>query len=126
MRIGSKNGDDGFFKINTYNYSEAVPGFNTERGDCFASIVNSSEGASYPQYITKESTLYYWKRTLCRVAPLHFDYETERHGVMGYKYILRNDSYDRFANSISDCYKGQWFDLEDGLSDMSKCSHGKI
>ncbi|XP_058457952.1 platelet glycoprotein 4 isoform X2 [Malaya genurostris] len=121
IRHGKQFGNEQFFMINTYRNRPTVPGFVPENGDCFASIVNASEGASYPQNLNKNSVLFYWRRTLCRAVPLLFEKEIRRGSLVGYKFVLPDNSYDRLANTSADCYKGQISILEDGMTDMSKC-----
>lgn len=122
VKIGVQHGNENFFKINTWNYRPTVPRFNPEYGDCNASIEGSSEGALYPQLSTNETILWYWRKTLCRSVPLYFDSEVQHGKLKAYKFILKDDVYDRFANRTADCYKGS--DLPDGLSDVSKCFFG--
>ncbi|XP_050074434.1 scavenger receptor class B member 1-like [Anopheles maculipalpis] len=123
VRYGKQYGDEQFFKMNTYEYEPTVPGFSLAKGDCFASIQNSSEGATYPQNLDEHSVLIYWRKTLCRAVPLYFDRQVQKGPLTGYKYVLPDDSYDRLPNSTADCYKGQFGLLEDGMTDTSKCSH---
>ncbi|XP_050097024.1 scavenger receptor class B member 1 [Anopheles aquasalis] len=123
VRYGRHYGNEQFFMMNTYEYEPTVPGFSLARGDCFASIVNSSEGATYSQNLKEESVLIYWRKTLCRAVPLYFDGRVQRGPLMGYKYSLPDSSYDRLANSTADCFKGQYGPLEDGSTDISKCYH---
>lgn len=123
VQIGLQNGNENFFKINTWNYQPNLQRFSTEKGACNESLIGSSEGALYPQKCTNETVLWYWRKTLCRVVPLHFDSEVQRGNLKAYKYVLRDDVYDRFVgNRTSDCNKG--VDLPDGLSDVSKCFFG--
>lgn len=122
MQIGVRHGNENFFKINNWNHRTTVPRFYPENGDCNASIQGSSEGALYPQMIQKETVLQYWRKTLCRSVPLYFDDELQWGNLKAYKYVLRDDVYDRFENRTADCYKG--VDLPDGLSDVSKCFFG--
>jgi hypothetical protein len=122
VNIGAKFGNEDFFKINTWNYRSTVPRFHPEKGDCDASIKGSNEGALYPQMLTKNSVLSYWRKTLCRAVPLYFDSEVQIGKLLGYKFRLREDVYDRFKNVTADCYKGS--NLPDGLSDLSKCFFG--
>lgn len=102
-----------------------MPGYDVDHGDCFASVVNSTEGASYPQRLTNNSVLWYWRKSMCRQMPLHFHQETKRGSFVGYEYRLRADAYDRLANRSGDCYRGYSKQLQSGLSDMSKCFFGK-
>uniref|UniRef100_A0A182WMJ9 Scavenger receptor class B n=1 Tax=Anopheles minimus TaxID=112268 RepID=A0A182WMJ9_9DIPT len=122
VKHGKRYGNDQFFMINTYEYEPTVPGFSLAKGDCFASIQNSTEGATYPQNLDERSVLIYWRKTLCRAVPLYFDRRVQKGPLTGYKYLLPDDSYDRLPNSTADCYKGQFGLLEDGMTDVSKCS----
>lgn len=47
VKIGTKFGDSEFFQINTINGAPTVPGYDVKRGDCYASIQNSSEGVVF-------------------------------------------------------------------------------
>ncbi|XP_314344.6 scavenger receptor class B member 1 isoform X1 [Anopheles gambiae] len=123
VRHGKRYGDDQFFMMNTYEYEPTVPGFSLAKGDCFASILNSSEGATYPQNLDEQSVLIYWRKTLCRAVPLYFERRVQKGPLTGYKYVLPDNSYDRLPDSDADCYKGQFGLLEDGMTDTSKCSH---
>lgn len=78
----------------------------------------------YPQYLTKQTILWYWRKTLCRIAPLHFEQEIQKGPLKGYKYVLRDNVFDRFENKTADCYKGA--NLPDGLTDVSKCFFGNF
>ncbi|KFB41581.1 AGAP004847-PA-like protein [Anopheles sinensis] len=120
---GKRHGHQRFFAMHTYEYEPTVPGFSLARGDCFASIVNSSEGATYQQNLDERSVLIYWRKTLCRAVPLYFNRRVPKGSLTGYKYVLPDSSYDRLPNSTADCYKGQYGLLEDGMTDTSKCSH---
>lgn len=122
VNIGARHGNENFFKINSWNYRTTVPRFYPENGDCNAQVIGSSEGALFPQLIQKDSVLWYFRRTLCRAAPLYYDSELQLGKLKAYKFILRDDVYDRFENRTADCYKGS--DLPDGLSDVSKCFFG--
>ncbi|KAG5677882.1 hypothetical protein PVAND_007599 [Polypedilum vanderplanki] len=116
VNIGTKHGAKNFFAINTWNNKPTVPRFENE---CNASLKGSSEGALYPALSTKDTVLWYWRKTLCRPVPLHFDEEFICDGLKAYKYILRYDVYDRLENKVEDCYRGD--NLPNGLSDLSKC-----
>lgn len=68
--IGRKNGHKKFFLIDRYDGSDVLPGYNKR---CTKTIKNTTEGVSYPQYITKRSVLKYWRRTLCKDVDLHYE-----------------------------------------------------
>lgn len=120
VNYGKINGPQKFFEMNTYDYQEVVPGFNPKQ-ECYAYLNKSSEGALYPQGITKSTILWYFRKTLCRPVPLFYEGEIQRDPLVGYKFALKGDTYDRKKNLTADCYKGFITILPDGLSDMSKC-----
>lgn len=73
--IGQQHGHEKFFKIDKYEGSEYLPGY----GDtCNDKIVNSTEGVAYHQFLTKNSTLLYWRKTICKVTPLYYKSELFR------------------------------------------------
>lgn len=125
VRIGPQSGYSDFFKIQTFNGKPTVPGYEPEEGDCFASLQNSSEGALYPNFLTKNITLLFWRKTVCRPIPIVFEKEIWKGSLLTYKYIAKEDVYDRYKNSTADCFRisGETI-LPDGLSDISKCYNG--
>lgn len=82
-------------------------------------------GAIYGHHISKESTVKFWRKALCRAVDLHFDKEIQMYGILGYRYILGPDVYDRKSDNETDCYKGTYSVLPNGLTDASKCYFGK-
>nr|CAI5846188.1 unnamed protein product [Callosobruchus analis] len=115
--IGPTFDHNRFFLIDKYDGSEWIP----NRGSrCHDKVVNSSEGVSYPQFLTKNDTLRYWRKTLCKVGKLDYEREIEKYGVTAYKYTLVPTTYDRTAPEEDDCYKGEPA-LPNGLSDVSVC-----
>lgn len=103
-----------------------MPGFDVEHGECNASIVGSTEGALYKTRLTEESVLWYWRKPLCRQVPLYFEEKVQKGPFEAYKYVLRENAYDRYENLTQDCFKGFNTRLPNGLSDVSKCFFGKI
>uniref|UniRef100_A0A1B0CMS0 Plasma membrane glycoprotein cd36 n=1 Tax=Lutzomyia longipalpis TaxID=7200 RepID=A0A1B0CMS0_LUTLO len=125
VKIGTAHGHEHFFEMNLYNDRPTVPGFLPERGDCFATIVNSTEGLYYPQRLTNESVLMYWRKTICRPSYLHYTEDVSVGGIPGKKYVLPDSTYDRTDPLEGDCYRGEGEPVfPDGLSDASKCYHG--
>lgn len=108
------------------NGDTVVPGFNTARGECNASIIGSTEGALYKTHLTERSVLWYWRKALCRQVPLYFEKKLWKGKFEAYKYVLQENVYDRLENLDSDCYKGFDQVLPNGLSDVSKCFYGKV
>lgn len=62
---------------------------------------------------------------MCRTVPLHFEKEVEFGRFQTYKYILDEDAFDRLPNEETDCYKGDYTQLPNGLTDVSKCFFGE-
>lgn len=110
--------------MNLWNHRPTVPRFYTEYGDCNASLVGATEGSMYPSNIHKDDILWYWRKTLCRPVPLHFDEELTHKDLKAYKYILKFDTFDRCENETADCYKGN--NLPNGLTDLSRCFFGNL
>lgn len=123
--IGPKYVNEQFFSMATINGASTVPRFDVSRGDCDATITNSSEGALYNSRLTHDSVLWYWRKALCRRAPLHFSEEVQMGPLLAYKYVLRPNVYDRLNDTEKDCYKGFLQHLPDGLTDVSKCYYGE-
>lgn len=80
----------------------------------------------YRQRLTKNSVLTFWRKALCRTVSLHFEKEVEIDEILTYKYTLGSDMYDRMPDKQSDCYKGVYGELQNGLTDVSKCYFGKF
>lgn len=69
--------------------------------------------------------LWYWRKPLCRQVPLYFEKKVQKGPFEAYKYILREDVYDRI-NETEDCYRGFFeTELPSGVSDLSKCFYGE-
>lgn len=106
------------------NGGSVVPGFDLSSGECNASIVGSTEGALYKTHLTEQSVLWYWRKPLCRQVPLYYERRVQKGPFETYKYVLRENVYDRMENETADCYKGFFQILPDGFSDVSKCFYG--
>lgn len=118
--IGSRHGDQKFFLIDKYDGSEYLPYFGD---DCKDKVVNGTEGVLYPQFVSKDVPFRYYRKTMCRVTPLHYEKEDEKYGIPGYRYSLPENSYDRTLPPQDDCYSS-YPPLPNGLSDVSKCQFG--
>ncbi|KAJ8982555.1 hypothetical protein NQ317_005026, partial [Molorchus minor] len=101
--IGPKFGHHKFFLIDKYDGSENLPHLGDK---CVAKVVDTSEGISYPQYLTKNDTLRYWRKGICKTADLHYTNDIEKYGVNAYKFELASSMYDRTTPSYDDCYRG--------------------
>lgn len=126
VRVGTANSGTEFFRINTVNGLSTVNGYSLDKGDCDASIVNSTEGVVYGQRIQRSTVVNYWRRSLCRMVPLFYEKDLRVGQIDAYKFTLLNNTYDRCENVTADCWK-QWRNekpMPNGLSDLSKCFYG--
>lgn len=77
--------------------------------------------------MTHNSIILFWRKTICRVLPLHFDKEVTIGSFNGYKFTLPENAYDRLENVTADCFKGIYNNiLPNGISDVSKCYYGML
>ncbi|KAJ8916567.1 hypothetical protein NQ315_000211 [Exocentrus adspersus] len=118
--IGSQFGHRKFFLIDKYDGSDNLP---YHKGRCLDKITNSTEGVSYPQYLTRNDTLRYWRKTLCKVGYLYYSGDEKMYGLDAFKYDLTPSTYDRTTPSYDDCYQGIP-KLPNGLADVSACYYG--
>lgn len=80
----------------------------------------------YRQRLTKETELWFWRKALCRTVALRFEKEIQIDKIAAYKYTLGSDMYDRLPNITQDCYRGVNVELQNGLTDVSKCYFSKL
>lgn len=67
--MGDKYGHEMFSLIDNYDGSMYLPHY----GDtCKDTVQNSTEGVTYAQFLTKNSTLKYWRKTMCKVFTLYY------------------------------------------------------
>ncbi|KAG8232897.1 hypothetical protein J437_LFUL012810 [Ladona fulva] len=123
--IGPGNGER-FFLIDKYRGSRYL-GYWDEKEPCDVAE-GSSEGVAYPQFLKKNFTLLYLRKTLCRVAPLYYGADTWRKGMLAYRFDLPNNSFDTSENNPENsCYIRTDSDgmalnhLPPGLLDVSPC-----
>lgn len=61
--------DRKFFLIDKFHGTSRLGWWPSEKCD---SAVNSTEGVAYPQFLTRNDTIRYLRKTICRVANLHW------------------------------------------------------
>ncbi|XP_071440804.1 scavenger receptor class B member 1-like [Hetaerina americana] len=119
--IGPGNGDR-FFLIDKYRGSRRLGYWDEEPCDVAS---GSSEGVAYPQFLTKNFTLLYLRKTLCRVTPLYYAQDVQRKGMLAYRFNLPNNSFDTSEKyPDNSCYIRDYSKeklLPAGLLDVSPC-----
>lgn len=118
MYIGPKYGHEMFSLMNRYDGSKYLPRYGNK---CQDTILNSTEGVMYAQYLTRQSVLKYWRKTSCKVFSLHYNSNITKYGINGYKYVLPPNAFDRTGEN--DCHASDP-PLLNGLTDASKCFYG--
>lgn len=62
---------------------------------------------------------------MCRAVDMHFAEEVEIDGILAYKFLVQPDIHDRTSSNATD-YNGEvQGELQNGLSDYSKCYFGQ-
>ncbi|XP_046383938.1 scavenger receptor class B member 1-like [Ischnura elegans] len=119
--IGPGNGDR-FFLIDKFRGSRRLGYWDEEPCDVAS---GSSEGVAYPQFLTKNFTLLYLRKTLCRVTPLYYAQDMQRKGMLAYRFNLPNNSFDTSEKyPENSCYIRDYSKskiLPAGLLDVSPC-----
>ncbi|KAJ3651442.1 hypothetical protein Zmor_017486 [Zophobas morio] len=118
--VGTKHGDKKFFLIDKYDGSSDIPNYGNT---CADRVSGSSEGVAYPQFITKNTTIKYWRKTFCKMAVLRFKRNEFKYGLNAFRFDLIDSIFNRTKPREADCYQGTPA-LIDGLSDISKCHYG--
>ncbi|XP_056638677.1 scavenger receptor class B member 1-like isoform X1 [Diorhabda sublineata] len=115
--IGPKYDERYFYRIDKYDGSEYMPYLT----NCKEKVQGSIDDVMYFQGITKNDTLRFFKKTLCRVANLNYAREFERYGLKGYRFEMDQHFYNRTYPIENDCYRGKPI-LPNGLIDVSACN----
>ncbi|KAF4520710.1 hypothetical protein B566_EDAN012497 [Ephemera danica] len=79
-----------FFLIDQFRGSPRLHYWEDERCDLAA---GASEGVSYPQFLTRNDSILYLRKTICRATPLYYVKDTERYGMKGYRFELPDDIF---------------------------------
>ncbi|XP_017781148.1 PREDICTED: scavenger receptor class B member 1-like isoform X2 [Nicrophorus vespilloides] len=116
MYYGSESGHERFSLIDKFSGSEYLPNYKK----CKDTLVNSTEGVTYSQYLTKKSVLRYWRKTICKVMELNYESDVVREGLAAYRYVVPASTFNRTYPPEDDCYKGT-YSLPNGLTDLSAC-----
>lgn len=120
MFMGTQQGHEKFSLIDKYDGSSEIPGYK----NCKVNLTYSSEGVMYNQFLTKESKLKYWRKTICKPVDLSYTCDASKYGVSAYRYTLSPNTFNRTYPAYDDCFKGDPTTLPNGLTDVSNCYYG--
>lgn len=110
-----------FFTMNQFHGS---PRFGYWSGEKCDTVEGATEGVVYPQYLTRNDTLKYFRKSICRVNPIYYAADVTRDGMSAFRFELPGSTYDRPANPEEECYRAPGTPLlPSGLTDISPCYH---
>lgn len=69
--IGTRWGDRRFFTLDNFQGKSSLPHFPND-SSCLQTVKGSTEGLIYSQRLQKNSSLLYWRKTLCKVVALNY------------------------------------------------------
>ncbi|KAK7866502.1 hypothetical protein R5R35_014364 [Gryllus longicercus] len=111
--------DRRFFTMDRYHGRPRFGYWPDERCD---TVEGATEGVLYQQDIRRNDSLRYFRKALCRVAPITYAGDVLRDGVDAYRFELPDNFFDRFEDPSTDCFAGDpSAPLVSGLSDCSPC-----
>lgn len=85
--------------------------------DDYCNMINGSDGALFPPFVTRDRVLPIFSAELCRSLQLAYDSDTEIHGLQGYRFTLpQNLLEDWKTNPDNEC-----FCTNRGGDDFSNC-----
>ncbi|XP_050501599.1 scavenger receptor class B member 1 isoform X2 [Diabrotica virgifera virgifera] len=116
--IGPTFPHEDFFRIDKYDGSKFLPGLR----ECEI-VKGAFDDLMYNQKLTKNMTLRFYRKELCRVANLKYARDIEKYSLNGYRYEMEPHFYDRIYPATEDCYHGTP-SLPNGLTDVSACNYG--
>jgi hypothetical protein len=78
------NDNTKFGQIAAWRSESELPFWN----DTYCNMINGSDGALFPPFVTTNRVLSIFSPELCRSLYLTYDRETENHGLKGYRFTL--------------------------------------
>ncbi|XP_066144769.1 scavenger receptor class B member 1-like [Euwallacea fornicatus] len=120
--IGNQHGNSKFFTIDKFHGSEYLPHFSD--ANCQSKFRNASEGICYPQMITRDTNLSYWRKSVCKQSDIRYVRDAVVHGIKTYRFELVPWTYSRVEwEGNRDCFAGTPR-LPNGVIDASPCYWG--
>ncbi|KAG6454604.1 hypothetical protein O3G_MSEX008760 [Manduca sexta] len=108
--------------IDTYRGSTDLPQWE---GKHCSNVQYASDGTKFKSGVGKNESILFYRKSLCRAAPLIPVEEGVRSGIRGYKYIFPEHMLDNgkyLEDNKCFCRKGRC--LPDGLIDVTDCYYG--
>lgn len=109
-----------FFTVDQFHGS---PRFGYWQNETCDSVQGATEGVTYHQYISKQDTLKYLRKTICRVTPLYYSHDLLKLGMTAYRFDLPPNIFARPEDeNTEECFiQPDVPSLPSGLTDVSPC-----
>ncbi|XP_065344696.1 scavenger receptor class B member 1-like [Cloeon dipterum] len=111
-----------FFLIDKFRGSHRLGLWDGEYCD---SVYGASEGVSYPQFLTRNDSLLYLRKTICRATPLYYERDEMRYNMNGLRFELPSNLYaspDEVPENKCFRRRGDFSpQLPSGATDISPC-----
>lgn len=108
--------------IDTYRGSTDLPQWE---GKHCSNVQYASDGTKFRGGVTKNETLLFYRKSLCRAAPLIPSEEGVRSGIRGVKYVFPEHMLDNGKyNEENKCFCRNGKCLPEGLIDVADCYYG--
>ncbi|CAH0404434.1 unnamed protein product [Chilo suppressalis] len=108
--------------IDTYNGSPNLPQW---KGEHCSNVRGSSDGTKFKGALDRNESVLFFRKSLCRAAPLIPVEEGTRSGLRAYKYIFPDNMLDngKYVEE-NKCFCREGKCLPDGLIDVTDCYYG--
>ncbi|XP_069684657.1 scavenger receptor class B member 1-like isoform X2 [Periplaneta americana] len=109
--------------LDTYRHSQDLPQWH---GKHCSRVTGASDASKFPSNIQPNDTVYFYRKSVCRVMPTVFTGEVKNiQGLNGYKFVFPNNTLDN-GNIIPEnkCFCREGKCLPAGLIDVRDCYYG--
>lgn len=108
--------------LDTYRGSTGLPQW---KGEHCASIQYASDGTKFMGGLRVNQTLLFYRKSMCRAAPMKMKGKGVKDGLTGYKYAFVEDLLDNGeGNPDNKCFCRNGQCLPSGLLDVADCYYG--
>ncbi|XP_034827680.1 lysosome membrane protein 2-like isoform X1 [Maniola hyperantus] len=108
--------------IDTYRGSTDLPQWD---GKYCSNVQNASDGTKFQGAVSRNETVLFYRKSLCRAAPLIPVEESIKNGMKAYKYVFPEHMLDNGKyNEKNKCFCRHGKCLPEGLIDVTDCYYG--